>query len=113
MTHLDGAAPTLSLVIPCYNEARNLPTLIERCARVANGRSIEIVLVDNGSRDESPAILAAAVQEHRALRSVRVEVNQGYGFGILSGLAAARAARRARAPARRRTPSTRSPAPTP
>ena len=40
-----------SLVIPCYNEAKNIPLLLERCA-VFNGRDdFEIILVDNGSTD--------------------------------------------------------------
>ncbi|OSM02284.1 putative glycosyl transferase family 2 [Magnetofaba australis IT-1] len=75
------------MVIPCYNEAANLPLLMARCAEVCAGREeIEFLLVDNGSTDDSPAVLAAGVAEHRGLRSVRVEVNQGYGYGILYGL---------------------------
>lgn len=80
----------LSLIIPCYNEARNLPQLIERCAAISLGQPIEVILVDNGSSDESPSILAAAVAQHPNLRTARVAVNQGYGFGILSGLREAR-----------------------
>ena len=76
--------PALSLVIPCYNEEKNLPDLIARCRALLSQNEIEIILVDNGSRDDTPRILAAAVQER--LRSVRVEINQGYGFGILAGL---------------------------
>jgi glycosyltransferase involved in cell wall biosynthesis len=80
----------LSLVIPCYNEARNLPALIERIRAAITRPDVEVVLVDNGSTDDTPAVLAAALRPGEALRSVRVAVNQGYGFGILSGLAAAR-----------------------
>ncbi|MGE3624195.1 MAG: glycosyltransferase family 2 protein [Bdellovibrionales bacterium] len=80
--------PALSLVIPCYDEARNLPDLIARCMAVAAQSDMEIILVDNGSRDETPGILASL--EHDRVRSVRVEVNRGYGFGILAGLNAAR-----------------------
>jgi glycosyltransferase involved in cell wall biosynthesis len=84
-------APTLSLVIPCYNEAKNLPLLIGRVEeRFGAGSGAEVVLVDNGSSDDSPRILADRLTGHRVLRSVRVEKNQGYGFGILSGLAASR-----------------------
>ena len=46
-------------------------------------------LVDNGSTDNSPRILAELLPHYRGCRSVRVEKNQGYGFGILSGLRAA------------------------
>lgn len=79
----------LSLVIPCYNEAANLPTLMARCAEVARAGKVEVVLVDNGSTDASPQVLAAGLPAHPGCRSVRVEKNQGYGFGILSGLRAA------------------------
>jgi glycosyltransferase involved in cell wall biosynthesis len=78
-----------SLVIPCYNEAANLPLLLERCARVAAQPGVEVILVDNGSTDASPDVLREALPGHPGCRSVRVEKNQGYGFGILSGLRAA------------------------
>jgi glycosyltransferase involved in cell wall biosynthesis len=82
--------PKLSLVIPCYNESANLPLLVDRCAVVFQGREdVEVILVDNGSTDDSPAILSSLLSGHDFIRSVRVEVNQGYGHGILTGLRAA------------------------
>ena len=78
-----------SLVIPCYNEAANLPLLLSRCDEVAQQGEIEVILVDNGSTDDSPRLLAELLPYHPGCRSVRVEKNQGYGFGILSGLRAA------------------------
>lgn len=78
-----------SLVIPCYNESANLPLLLERCKGVA-GADVEVILVDNGSSDDSPAVLERLLPAYPGCRSVRVEVNQGYGFGILSGLRAAK-----------------------
>ena len=79
----------LSLVIPCFNEAANLPLLLERCTALGIRQDMEIILVDNGSTDTTPKMLAASVPHFPGCRSVRVEVNQGYGFGILSGLRAA------------------------
>jgi glycosyltransferase involved in cell wall biosynthesis len=79
----------LSLVIPCYNEARNLPALIERIRATIARPDVEVILVDNGSTDDTPAVLAAALKPGETPRSVRVAANQGYGFGILAGLAAA------------------------
>lgn len=78
-----------SLVIPCYNESANLPLLLERCKSVASAE-VEVILVDNGSSDDSPAVLARLLPAYPGCRSIRVDVNQGYGFGILSGLRAAR-----------------------
>lgn len=79
-----------SLVIPCYNEALNLPKLIERCRALTQDGRVEVILVDNGSSDDTPAVLQQLLADAPGCRSLRVAVNQGYGFGILSGLAVAR-----------------------
>ena len=83
-----SAQPLMSLIIPCYDEARTLPRLIQRIEESFKEDS-EVVLVDNGSTDETPAIMAS-LAGHPLIRTVRVEVNQGYGYGILAGLRAAR-----------------------
>ena len=88
-TSLRPDMPELSLVIPCYNEAKNLPLLVERCTRLVDGRDIEVILVDNGSTDDSPAVLQALLTGRQRLRQVRVPVNLGYGHGIVEGLKAA------------------------
>ena len=80
----------LSLVIPCYNEAANLPLLLERCKELAARPDVEIILVDNGSNDSSAAVLLDLLPKFPGCRSIRVEKNQGYGFGIVSGLKAAK-----------------------
>lgn len=80
----------LSLVIPCYNEARNLPLLVARLRETFVREDVEAILVDNGSTDDSPAVLAALLNGVAGIRSLRVERNQGYGHGILAGLRAAR-----------------------
>ena len=87
---------TLSAVVPCYNEARNLPELIARFRRArhesAIADSFELVLVENGSVDESARVLAeyAGLPENRFITVVPVVRNRGYGFGMLAGLRAAR-----------------------
>ena len=82
--------PRLSLVIPCYNEAANLPLLVERCSKLVAPGDVEVVLVDNGSSDESPAVLADVLSSRTGCRSIRVPVNRGYGHGIVEGLKASR-----------------------
>ena len=80
-----------SLVIPCYNEAANLPLLLERASESLSQKpGLELILVDNGSSDKSPDVLAQLLPRYPFARSVRVDINQGYGHGILSGLAAAK-----------------------
>jgi len=84
----------LSLVIPCYNEARGLPELIHRLGEVfGNVPRVEVILVDNGSEDNSGSIIQNALAVMPFLRTVKVERNQGYGYGILQGLKQARGTR--------------------
>jgi polyisoprenyl-phosphate glycosyltransferase len=80
----------LSLVIPCYNEVKNLPLLVARLSATFDRDDVEVVLVDNGSTDESGQVLGELLKGQKIIRSVRVENNQGYGFGILIGLRVAR-----------------------
>lgn len=86
------AAPQLSIVIPCWNEAANLPGLIAAWADLwRDGDAWELLLVDNGSTDGTADLLAAARSQHPFLRVVTVPPpNIGYGHGILTGLRAAR-----------------------
>ena len=79
-----------SLVIPCYNEAANLPLLLERCKALAVTPDVEVIIVDNGSTDSTAEVLEELLPEFPGCRSIRVEKNQGYGFGIVSGLKAAK-----------------------
>lgn len=79
-----------SLVIPCYNESANLPLLLERCQKLLSKADVEVILVDNGSTDETPQVLAKLLPAYVGCRSVRVDVNKGYGYGIVSGLRAAK-----------------------
>lgn len=79
-----------SLVIPCYNEAPNLPLLLERCKPVGATDSVEVILIDNGSTDATAETLTKLLPNYPGCRSIRVEKNQGYGFGILCGLKAAK-----------------------
>ena len=75
----------LSLIIPCYNEAANLPLLLDRCASLKEF-DIEVILVDNGSTDNTSDVLQNLIPNYPHCRFIRVPVNQGYGYGILSGL---------------------------
>lgn len=79
-----------SLVIPCYNEAANLPLLLDRCKELTCRPDIEVILVDNGSTDNSSQVLLNLLPQYPGCRSVRVDENQGYGLGIISGLRAAK-----------------------
>ncbi len=77
----------LSVVIPCYNESDNLAKLLTAYDQVIVRTDIEIILVNNGSTDQTSTQLEQLAASYaRFLRVVTVPVNQGYGFGILEGL---------------------------
>jgi glycosyltransferase involved in cell wall biosynthesis len=83
-----------SVILPCYNEAANLPPLLAAYAREwrARGLPAELILVDNGSTDDTPQVLERelARPELAFARAVRVPVNRGFGHGTFMGLQAAR-----------------------
>ena len=82
---------TFSLVIPCYDEAATLPRLVDRCRKcLVHESGLEVVLVDNGSRDATPDLLPELADGEPRLRVVREKDNRGYGAGILAGLGAAK-----------------------
>ena len=81
--------PLLSVVLPCYNEQDNLPALFERLDKLSGSNtSIEIILVNNGSTDNSSVIFDQELKKRNnsSFKVVHVPVNKGYGFGILEGL---------------------------
>lgn len=80
----------LSIVVPCYDEAENIPLILERFREVIKRDDIEVVLVDNGSTDSSSEVLKGLLPKYPFARTIRVEVNQGYGYGIVQGLKSCR-----------------------
>ena len=81
--------PGLSIVVPCYNESKNIPLLLEKLSGCLSEDS-ELILVDNGSTDNTREVLSSLIPEYPFARVVTVEKNIGYGYGIVSGLRAAR-----------------------
>ena len=80
----------VSVVIPCYNEQGNIEPLIQEALEVVTRRpNIEFIFVDNGSTDGTRGLLEALTYKTAGLKVTVVERNQGYGFGIRSGLKAA------------------------
>lgn len=77
-----------SIVVPCFDEAENLPLLLKRFSGALAGREAELIVVDNGSSDETPAVLERLLPQYPFARALRVGVNQGYGAGVVAGLRA-------------------------
>lgn len=81
-------APELSVIIPAYNEARHLGEVVRGMARVLeeSGIDYELRVVNNGSRDNTGAVIDELCDENSRIKPVPLAVNQGYGGGILAGL---------------------------
>ncbi len=76
----------MTIVIPCYNEAENIPILLERFSNAIKDRNIKVILVNNGSNDNTKEVLNKLIPQYCFADTVLVEVNQGYGYGIKKGL---------------------------
>jgi dolichol-phosphate mannosyltransferase len=82
----------LSVVIPVRNEAENiLPLLAEIHAALEGGGEFEVVYVDDGSSDATPARLAEALKAHPRLRVLAHAEGCGQSAALVTGFRAARA----------------------
>jgi dolichol-phosphate mannosyltransferase len=82
----------LSIVVPARNEAGNLPQLIDGIeAALAHHAPVEIIIVDDGSTDDSVRVVTALAQARPHLRLVRHPASAGQSAAIHSGVSAARA----------------------
>jgi glycosyltransferase involved in cell wall biosynthesis len=89
---LPNALAGVTIVLPCFNEADNIADAIryataaaERCAT-----GHEIVVVDDGSLDETASVAARLAERDRRVRVVVHTRNRGYGDAVRTGIAAAR-----------------------
>ena len=78
----------ISIVIPTYNEAGSLPTLVQRLGSALGGRDWELIVVDDGSPDGT-ADLAAAMAPRLPVRVVRRPGKLGLASAVLDGFRAA------------------------
>lgn len=89
-------APALSVVIPCYNEADGLPELHRRvgaAARGCFGEDYELVLVDDGSRDATRAVIRDLAARDPRILGVFLSRNHGHQLALTAGLHLCRGAR--------------------
>ena len=82
----------LSIVIPVYNEAESLAELHREIGEVAaaNGYELDVIFVDDGSRDDSWKIIRRLAAEDSRVRGIRFRRNFGKAAALTAGFAAAR-----------------------
>lgn len=83
--------PTLSVIIPAYNEARRLGRTLERIRDYTTGVGIacELVVVDDGSRDATTDVARRFNPGPLAIRLLRNDANRGKGYSVRRGMLAA------------------------
>jgi len=86
-----NSRPGISVFFPAYNDANSIGNLIENALEILPDLTddYEIIVVNDGSRDETGEVLRDLKEKHRALRVVEHETNRGYGGALQSGFRAA------------------------
>ena len=80
--------PTYSIVIPAYNEAARIGNALEQvvaCVRQC-GWSAEVVVVDDGSRDQTAEIVHNFAKDHPEVRLLQNPGNHGKGYSVRNGI---------------------------
>ncbi len=82
----------LSVVVPLYNEEESLPELFDWIARVAGGEGYrwEVIMIDDGSSDESWSVVEELSSRHAQVRGIRFSRNYGKSAALFCGFEAAR-----------------------
>jgi len=85
-------APFVSVVIPAHNEAESLPALIEelQTALVPHSSGWELLVVDDGSDDPTPAVLTLLSAQCPQLRPLRLDARYGQSAALEAGFRSAR-----------------------
>ncbi len=92
MTESNEGTPTITVVVPVYNSAQTLGPLIERLSRVLPtvARAHEIILVDDGSRDQSWEVITNLASSRPECRGIGLRRNYGQHNTLLAGIREAR-----------------------
>lgn len=92
MTSRSDQPPSMTCIVPAYNEAGNLGTVIPAILRalLALSPRVELIMVDDGSRDDTPRVAQALCATHPQLVYLRLSRNFGKEAALTAGLDAAR-----------------------
>lgn len=87
---LAAVRPEVSVIIPAHNEAETLPTVVPAVAQALHGTAHEIVIVDDGSSDDTWRCIIGLAATWPQVRGVRLTRNFGHQAALLAGLQSAR-----------------------
>lgn len=76
----------ISIVVPCYNEAENLPVLVEQLSAVLKAYAFEILLVNDGSIDETQEVIEWLSHQNSAIKYLSLSRNFGHQMALKAGL---------------------------
>ena len=83
---------SVTAFFPAFNDASTIGSLVEKTFQIleSSGRDFEIIVVDDGSRDQTPQVLQQLEARYgNVFRVIRHPVNRGYGAALRSGFSAA------------------------
>lgn len=85
------SSPSISVFFPCYNEQANVQRTVNQALEVLQnlGAEFEVIIVDDGSKDETGKIADAIAQQNSNVKVVHHKTNLGYGAALQSGFKAA------------------------
>lgn len=90
MTQPTTESLDLSVIIPTLNEADNLALLVPRLHAALSPRRYELIIVDDNSQDNTPAVCAELAQSYQLRLIVRRQPKDGLSGAVMEGIAAAR-----------------------
>lgn len=87
----ENQVQSLSVFFPCYNEAANVANVTDKTLAVLDklGIDFEVIIVNDGSSDDTAAIADKIAAENERVKVVHHEKNSGYGAALQSGFRAA------------------------
>ena len=64
----------LSIIVPCYNEAKNIPLILEKFADIIKRPDVEILFINNGSKDTSQEVFDLLIPKYSFAKTLQPAV---------------------------------------